>query len=276
MNPLHSVVDIDAYCRRIGYGGTRSPTLATLRAIQEAHVRSIAFENLDSLGGEVVAIDLQSVQRKLVSGGRGGYCFEQNTLLGAVLEGLGFRVSALAARVRWQVPSDVVTALGHMALRVSLGDASYLVDAGFGSMSLTAPLEFGVPGLQATSLEPCRLNPVGGGYLLEVQLGEAWHALYQFDLSDHPPPDFEVFNWYTCTSPQSTFVTSLMAASIDGRRRHTLLNNRHTVRAPGCEPLVRQLCSVAELEGVLEETMGIRVPRSTALHSKFEMLVALR
>jgi len=33
-----------------------------------------------------------------------GYCFEQNLLLSHVLNGLGFKVSGLAARVLWNAP----------------------------------------------------------------------------------------------------------------------------------------------------------------------------
>jgi arylamine N-acetyltransferase len=64
-----------------------------------------------------------------------------------------------------------------------------------------------------------------------------------------------------------------MAASIDGGRRHTLLNARHTIRESGREPVVRMLRTAAELEEVLERAMGIRVPRSSVLRSKFEALI---
>jgi len=46
-----------------------------------------------------VRLDAPSLQQKLVRAGRGGYCFEQNLLQSHVLNGLGFKVSGLAARV---------------------------------------------------------------------------------------------------------------------------------------------------------------------------------
>ena len=57
----------------------------------------IPFENLDILLG-ADRLDLESLQRKLVQGRRGGYCFEHNTLFAAALEEIGFGVTRLAAR----------------------------------------------------------------------------------------------------------------------------------------------------------------------------------
>lgn len=271
---LNSTGDLDAYCDRIGYVGDRSPTVATLGAVQEAHVRAIPFENLDSLAGQVVAIDLESVQDKLVGRARGGYCFEHNTLLWRMLENLGFTVSALAARVRWQVPAEMITPLGHMALRVDLDGESYLVDAGFGGLSLTTPLNLAVRGEQATAQESCRLTQTKGDLLLEAKLGDTWTAVYQFDLRAHYPRDFEVFNWYTCSSPQSPFVNSLMAARLEGRTRHTLLDNRYTVRNLGDAAETRMLASAEEVRCVLEEKIGVPVPSSPALMSKLGKIAA--
>ncbi len=69
------MLDLDAYFRRIAYRGERTPTLATLRALQAQHPLAIAFENLDALAGWAVRLDADSLQRKLVAAGRGGYCF---------------------------------------------------------------------------------------------------------------------------------------------------------------------------------------------------------
>jgi arylamine N-acetyltransferase len=38
--------------------------------------------------------------------GRGGWCFEHNTLFRHALEALGFSVTSLAARVLWNAPPD--------------------------------------------------------------------------------------------------------------------------------------------------------------------------
>jgi len=70
------------------------------------HTATIPFENLDILLGRPSLRDIGSIQAKLVDARRGGYCFEQNTLLRAVLERLGFTVESLMARAA--LPQDFV------------------------------------------------------------------------------------------------------------------------------------------------------------------------
>ncbi|MGH8627952.1 MAG: arylamine N-acetyltransferase family protein, partial [Gammaproteobacteria bacterium] len=124
--------DIDAYLQRIGHSGNRAPTLATLAAIQVRHAEAIAFENLNPLMGWPVPLDLESLQKKMVRGGRGGYCYEHNLLFKRALEALGFHVTGLLARVLWSAPKGAITARSHMLLRVDLEGQSYIADVGFG------------------------------------------------------------------------------------------------------------------------------------------------
>ena len=99
-------VDLDAYRRRIGYAGPLTPTLETLRALQELHPAAIPFEALDVLTGRGVDISAQAVDAKLIAAGRGGYCYEQNGLFKRVLQAIGFEVEGLIARVNWNSPAD--------------------------------------------------------------------------------------------------------------------------------------------------------------------------
>ena len=133
-------IDLDAYFHRVGYAGPRAATLEALRWLHARHAEAIPYENLDPLVGRPVRLDPASLERKLVRGGRGGYCFEQNLLFRHVLEALGFRVTGLAARVLWNAVEGVVPPRGHMVLRVELADGPYLADVGFGGQSLTGPL----------------------------------------------------------------------------------------------------------------------------------------
>ena len=134
------MLDLDSYFARIGHDGPRAPTLETLRELQRKHPLAIPFENLDTLSGTPVRLDLESLERKLVRGRRGGYCFEQNLLLKHVLTRLGFDVVALAARVVWERPAGEPRPRSHMVLLVSLGGRRYLCDVGFGGLTPTGPI----------------------------------------------------------------------------------------------------------------------------------------
>ena len=86
----------------IRHTGPREPTLDTLRGLVFAHATSVPFENLDVLLGRGVSLADDDVERKLVTDRRGGYCFEQNSLLLRALSALGFEATPLSARVRLQ------------------------------------------------------------------------------------------------------------------------------------------------------------------------------
>lgn len=157
-----------AYLDRIGYRGGRRPDLATLDAIVRAHVATIAFENLDVQLGRRVTSDLPAIFAKLVTARRGGWCFEQNGLLGWALEQLGFTVMRVAGGVMRIEAGDV--AIGnHLGLIVML-DRPWLADVGFGG-SLAAPIPL-QPGEHAHAPFTVSLSQVDRGYWrFEERLG---------------------------------------------------------------------------------------------------------
>ena len=121
-------VDVDRYLARIGYDGPLAVDLATLEALQRAHLTAVPFENLDVYAGVPVRTGLDWSLPKLLDRGRGGWCFELNGAFAALLEAIGFRVIRLGAAVVLRGPTDVVD---HLALEVLL-DEPWLVDVGFG------------------------------------------------------------------------------------------------------------------------------------------------
>lgn len=102
-----------------------------------AHVAAIPFENLDVQLGRPTSRALPDIFAKLVTRRRGGWCYEQNAMLGWALGQMGFAVTPLAGGVMRVANGDA--ALGnHLALLVEV-DGPWLVDAGFGG-SLASPL----------------------------------------------------------------------------------------------------------------------------------------
>ena len=95
---MQAPLDLDAYLSRIGYSGPTKPDLVSLSGLLAAHMNAIPFENIDVLLGRPIRLDLDGVQKKIVTDRRGGYCFEQTTLFLAVLGVLGFDVSARTAQ----------------------------------------------------------------------------------------------------------------------------------------------------------------------------------
>jgi N-hydroxyarylamine O-acetyltransferase len=258
------MIDLDAYFTRIGYTGSREPTLATLNAISAAHVETIPFENIDVLRGVPIDLEVGALEQKLVFARRGGYCFEQNTLFLEVLAQLGFRVQPISARVRWGRPREYTPARTHLFVRVELADGSYLADVGVGSMSLTSALRLDDVGEQATPHEPRRILRENGLLYHQARLGDAWHDVNEFTLEEMPLIDRIVANWYTSAHPQSHFRNRLIVARAkpDGARV-TLADRELTQRARDGKAYVTRITDHAELLAVLEAHFGIVVPAGT-------------
>jgi N-hydroxyarylamine O-acetyltransferase len=253
----HDDFDLDAWLRRIGYDGPRDPVLGTLRAVITAHTATIPFENIDVLLGRPPKLDLVSLQRKMISGGRGGYCFEQNALLLGGLSSLGFRATGLIARVIRGMEATASGPATHMLLRVDLPEGSFLADVGFGNQTPTAPLALRSGVEQETPHEVMRLWPVGDEFTLQAKSGDDWQSIYR--LSPHPrlAVDYEVANWFTATHPASPFVSNLIVARPGPEgTRNTLFNGRVTVRRPG-DPAERFMLDDRDFAAALESKFGL-------------------
>jgi len=266
--------DLHRYLMRIGHAGELRTDPGTLRELHARHAAAIPFENLDAFLGEPVALDAASLERKLLTPGRGGWCFEQNLYFSHVLEAIGFEVTRLAARVRWNVPADVTTARSHMLLLVSIGGERYIADVGFGGLTLTAPLRLEPDIEQATPHEPHRLLLEDGKYALQAKIAGEWQTLYVFDLTPQETADYEVSNWYLCNHPQSQFVRGLICARAAPDKRHALRNNRYAVHTPDGRTERRVIADVAELRRVLRDEFGIAVPRSALFEEKAAAMIA--
>jgi len=261
---MSEAVDLDAYFARIGYAGPRTPTLATLDDVMTAHVQSVPFENLDVLLGRSISLEPAAIQRKLVDERRGGYCFEHNGLLLLVLTQLGFAVTPLSARVRYQRPRDYTPARTHLFLRVVIDGEPWVADVGVGGLSLTSAIRFDVTGEQATRHEPRRLIVEGGRTFHQARLGAEWHDVLEFTGEEMPPIDRELANWFTSTHPQSHFKSRLVAArALPDGGRLTLLNRNVTTRRRNGEVETRVLATPADLLDVLAADFGLHFPAGT-------------
>jgi N-hydroxyarylamine O-acetyltransferase len=260
-------VNLDAYFHRIGCAGPHAANLETLRAILTGQAKSIPFENLDVLLNRGVRLDLSSIERKLVHDRRGGYCFEQNTLLAAVLRRLGFTVTTLMARVRWQVPVGVTMPQTHMVLRVDLDGQPWLADAGFGGLGLDAPIRLDTEDEQGSGTEPRRLVRQGRHLLQQIRLGDTWNDVYTFTLDEAAPIDFEVANWYTSTHPNSRFRQNLVVARLAEGRRIAVQNSEFTTRHLDGRAERRTIEDADALLDILAAEFGLNFPPATRFGS---------
>lgn len=254
-----TTLDLDAYFSRIGYDGPRTPTLDTLKAIHYAQAVSIPFENLDVLAKRPIHLDPASLQKKLVTEKRGGYCFEVNALFAAVLKELGFDVTTLIGRVRWMAPEEADTARSHMLMRVELPEGPFLADVGFGGLTMTGPIRFETGAEQETPHEPRRLLEHEDGLELQAKISGGWTPIYRFTLEPHRRTDYEVASWYTATHPSSIFVQFLLAGRPQEGKWLSLFNREFKIRGLDGKAETRILDSADEIAEVLDSYFGIEL-----------------
>lgn len=253
--------DRDAWLARIGYDGPLAPTLDTLRALVAAHSSTIAYESIDVLLDRPPSLDLRSLQEKMVTCGRGGYCFEQNMLFRGALRSLGYQVTSLQARVVRGLDIDAPRPMFHMVLRVDLPEGAFLADVGFGNLAPTAPLLLSPFVEQETPHETMRLLPMGEELTLQSRLRDRWEHIYRLVLLPRFDTEYEICNWFAGTHPQSPYLNNMIAALPGpGGTRLTLFNVRFNVRHASGEVERRTLQSEDEYRDVLRDRFGINLP----------------
>ncbi len=266
--------DLAAYLARIGVTAPVAPDRATLARIAAAHPAAIPFEGIDGFLGSPVDLDLPALVAKLVHGGRGGFCFEHNLLLRAMLEAIGFTVTALGARVLWHNGPEVPSPLTHMLLRIDLPEGPVIVDAGFGGNTLTGVLDLVADLDQPTPHEPFRLTRDGDYWVQWVRIAGEWRPTYRFTLEPQHRPDQELGSWYMSTSPASHLVNGLTCARALPDRRLALRNFDLAVHHLGGETERRRLADAAEVCAVVTTDFGIRLPDPAALARRLERGIA--
>jgi len=250
-------VDLDAYFARIGYDGPREASLEVLQNLHALHPANIPFEAIDVFNDKPISIIPEDVDRKLIHGGRGGYCFEQNSLFRRVLRSLGFAVEGLAGRVLWGYgPNDMPRPRCHMANRVTIDGEAWLADVGLGGCVPTAPLLLDVATPQATPHDTYRVTKGSHSYLTELERDGVWKAVHEIDFAPVADIDYEVMNWYASDHPDSGFCKVLMVARSAPFARFALLNNRLTIRLVTGEEEQHKL-SVGDIPQTLEDIFGI-------------------
>ena len=257
-------LELDAYFERIGYHGSREPTLPVLSGILVAHMSRIPFENLDVLLGRGVRLDLESLQQKLVGARRGGYCFEHATLLAAVLEQLGFDLQRRAARVVLFSPATE-SPRTHMFLTVTLPAGTFVVDPGFGGFGprFPVPLETGAGSDNGSpthwiardgrriTLRFKRADETIDGWVSD--LDEENHAI-----------DFELGNYFTAMHPQSPFTQLVMMSIVTPSGRASLMNRDFTLHN-GSDVTPKQIADRREFRRLLVDHYGFDLPEFDTL-----------
>jgi len=251
-------MDRDAYISRISMapGDSISLNRDGLDLLQWGHLVTVPFENLDIHWKRPIILDTNRFYQKIVGDKRGGFCYELNGLFETLLRSMGFETRLVSAR-----PFSKETGFGpefdHAAIIVSLGDAEYLVDVGFGDFA-AGPLKIVVGAEQTDREGTFRISSVENDVLVvEKKKGDGWIPEYMFSMQGRDLAEFEGMCDFQQYSPESHFTKGKICSVLTLNGRKTLTDRSYIVTTKG-ERVETPVRSDTEFNEILMREFGIR------------------
>lgn len=237
------------------------PTMSLLREITRRHVATFPFSSAGVRLGDELPLTPERLVERIVERGRGGYCFEHNGLLFAVLAELGYDVTVRLARVINN--GDHLPGLTHRITHVHIDGATYVVDVGFGAAGPRQPVPMPAPDAHSNDPWPTGAEHrvverrTGEFHLQHVRHGEPF-SLYRFDLGVYGQADCELGHFFSHRHPDAVFVNNLVASRILDDEVRSLRNRDYRItRADGEVDL--EIVDADHLTTLLREDLGLRI-----------------
>ncbi|MCF6377292.1 arylamine N-acetyltransferase [Nocardioides KLBMP 9356] len=270
MTAPHTDARLDAYLSRIGLTHRPPVTIGGLRELHRAHVGRIPYDNLSIYLGRPDPVD-GSVDRVL-SGGRLGYCFHQNTALEWLLTALGFSVSRRHGHVWARPEHQLGTELNHLVLVVSGLPADdnpgghWWADAGMGE-GFAEPL----PLVRGDHVLDGWTFGIGAGYGAQAAGRPTGPAAWTYrhlpggvvsgvvvTSRDHSPEAVASSHHALGTGAESPFRRVVVAQRIDGRVQRCVRGLVHQTMTPDSREQ-RDLTSYDDWRGALVDDLMVPV-----------------
>ena len=226
-------MNLNKYLSRIGVDPQNvRPDVETLKLLQRRHLLHVPFENLDIHWKRPIVLDTDSFYKKIVRGGRGGFCYELNGLFNELLIAVGFHTHLVSGRV-YDIEGNPGPEFDHMAIVVLIGGEEYLADVGFGDF-IAEPLKIDPSGEQVDreGVFIVRLTE-HGAFEVEKKDGDGWKPECLFGRNAHALQEFAGMCEFHQHSPDSHFTKGKVCSILTETGRKTLTDTKFTVTAAG-------------------------------------------
>ncbi|HEY6761620.1 MAG TPA: arylamine N-acetyltransferase [Baekduia sp.] len=247
---------IDDLLTHIGLDHRPDTDAAGLRRVHRAFLETVSYDGITAQLGEHRPLDPEALVERMLSTGRGGYCFEINTILLTLLRGVGFAVQRREALVGERGAHAGGAPTNHLALvATAAGGERFLCDAGWGE----GPLE-PVPLIAGAHVR----GPFT--WLLEREPGDdawwlaqhPWGSTPGFRFGDAPVPlaTFAPHHERMAASPDSSFVQTLVVQRPHADHITTLRARTLSRKGPGVDERT-VLETEDDLAATLKDVFGI-------------------
>ena len=244
---------VRSYLARLGHPPVNRPDAATLASLQDAHVRTVPFENLDIHLGVPLSLELGALHDKIVTRERGGFCFELNGLFHALLSALGYTAWLVEARELGE-DGQLGPRFDHARILVDLDATPVLVDVGTGA-SPRGPVHL-TEEEQQVGHQRYRVREHGDRFVSDRCERGAWVPGWAFDTHPRELDHFEARCHHHQHSPESHFTQKPLCTlvTLDG---HATLSDRTLIVTRGDD---REEHTVDDPLAVLRDRFGITIP----------------
>lgn len=253
---------LSAYFERIGYGGSCDKTSKTLSDLQDAHLQSIPYENIDILLGVPLSLDEDDLFEKMVVKKRGGYCFEQNGLLLAALEGIGFEVTQLCGR--FIIGEVGISDRRHRVLKVEASDGTFICDVGVYGESPRKVLRFVEGEVQSDGIceYKYRKDDFYGWVECQKQRGKDWTDIYGFTEEPWLTRDFLQPSFFCEKHPESAFTSFHKVGMFRDKATLTFIDHTFTIYEDA-QIKLREEIEDKDIPKLLKEQFGLVVDNAS-------------
>jgi N-hydroxyarylamine O-acetyltransferase len=257
-------MDINNYLKRIRYDGNLDTSRDTLFGLQTAHLHAVSYENLDIHLGQHLPVSASHAYQKLLRG-RGGWCYELNSVFAWVLRQLGFVVRVVSSGVLR--PGGLTPDGDHMLLVVEAEGLHYMVDVGFGDGPVQ-PLPL-IEGQYQAGFLHYELSSTAEHWVLHNHPASNT-AGFQFSHDERPDGYFYNRSQALQTDPESGFVTTTVCQRLTLHHLYTLRSvTLTTLSNGGSEKQI--IDSLGEYKAVLSDVFLLDVPQIELLWQKAQV-----
>ncbi|WP_445148308.1 arylamine N-acetyltransferase family protein [Baekduia sp. Peel2402] len=246
---------IDALLRHLELDERPAADAAGLAVVHRRFLERVSYDGLTAQLGEHTPLEADRLVERLLATGRGGYCFEINTVLAALLEGLGFEVERREGVVDAREAFAGGAPTNHQALVVRAAGEAFICDAGWGEGFLE-PLAL-APGTSSRgSLEWVVERTQDGGWWVQQHM---WGSTPGFRFGDEVVATsvYEPHHVRLATTPDSSFVQTLVVQKPLDDRIVTL--RARTLSEKGPDVDVKRVLDEEAFAQALTETFNINL-----------------
>lgn len=245
------------YLERIGMASADvSHTYEFLKKLQQNHICSVPYENLDILNEKPIELSKEALFEKIVTNHRGGYCFELGGAVAMLLEELGFEAKSYFGR--FLKGEKEIPIRRHRVVVTECEGKRYVVEVGIGIEAPRMPLllEEGIE--QECSNGTFRFSRDDFlGWVLSEKVNDEWMPYYAFTEEAQLDIDFIQPSFYCEKHPASPFNKSPMVALKTPNGRRAINDHDYKIFQNGELVHIEENITNARLYEILEQDFGI-------------------